>query len=96
MASGYHTGQGSSSAFQLTMFPIKASHLQVIQDNFLESIQPINMQGLWVYNPIPGLLGEIEVDRIDPCPKGSHSAEEGGLWAPWEHGGSYLPPQYLA
>lgn len=54
------------------MFPIKASHLQVIQDKFLGSIQPINMQGLWVYNPIPGLLGEIEIDRIDPCPKGSH------------------------
>ena len=54
------------------MFPNKASHLQVIEDNFLESVQPINMQGLWVCNPIPGLLGETEIDRIDPCPKGSH------------------------
>lgn len=50
--------------------------LQMFQDNFLESIQPVNMQGLWVYNHMPGSQEDVEIDRIASCPKESHLREK--------------------
>ena len=51
----------------------------------------------WVAIPSSlGLLGEIEMYRIDPTLKDLISEGEGGLCVPWEPVGWYLQPQYLA
>lgn len=35
-------------------------------------MQPVNVQGLWAYNPILGQLGDIGIYRIAHQLKGSH------------------------